>query len=93
MAKRLGIGPQIRGVITEEADAYLVCCGRRVVRLLSEQGKARARLTCLDEIIVCVAAEVSVGEEGDDRVDRRHVQYSNAVCLGPARMSETCTIE
>lgn len=37
------------------------------------------KLTCLDEIIVRVAAEISVGEEGDDGVDRRHVQYSDTV--------------
>ena len=36
-------------------------------------------LTSLDEVIVCVAAEEAVGEEGDDGVDCRHVQYSEAV--------------
>lgn len=33
-------------------------------------------LTCLDEIIVGVAPEESVGEEGDYGVDGWHVQYS-----------------
>ena len=36
-------------------------------------------LTSLDEVIVCVAAEEAVGEEGDDGVDCGHVQYSDAV--------------
>ena len=36
-------------------------------------------LTSLDEVIVCVAAEEAVGEEGDDGVDGGHVQYSEAV--------------
>ena len=36
-------------------------------------------LTSLDEVIVCIAAEEAVGEEGDDGVDCGHVQYSEAV--------------
>ena len=41
-------------------------------------------LTSLDEVIVCVAAEEAVGEEGDDGVDCGHVQYSEAVEQGVA---------
>ena len=47
---------------------------------MREQSAADANaLTSLDKVIICIAAEEAVGEEGDDGVDCRHVQYSEAV--------------
>lgn len=38
-----------------------------------------SRRTDLDERVICVASEETVGEEGDDGVDRGHVQDSQTV--------------
>ena len=38
----------------------------------------KGRLTDFDELIVCVTPEKAVREEGDDRVDGRHVQDADA---------------
>ena len=45
---------------------------------INPRGTFKAR-TCFDEVIVCVVSEEPVGEEGDDRVNGRHVQDADAI--------------